>query len=243
MIKFTLVSDLHADFPQESIDYNKLEQHVIVAGDTTNGLECLRFLSHKLREKKGHDVYAVCGNHEHYANYNSGRDIHETEARFREESPAYIEGTEDFPPVALRTGWYTVSDEPLWQRYMNDSKRMVVSAEQMNELAKRDASALRDVLQNWKDLQLKGIVVTHMSPCEETLDPKYRGAFSNEWYWSPLLRPLLTEYAEQIHVWCHGHTHAANDKVVDGVRVVCNPRGYPGENRGWGPLTISLDKG
>lgn len=61
MIKFTLMSDLHADFPQPSIDYRLLEKHVIVAGDTTNGLECLRFLGNKLRDKKGHTVLACPG--------------------------------------------------------------------------------------------------------------------------------------------------------------------------------------
>lgn len=240
MIKFTLMSDLHADFPQQSIDYSKLEKHVIVAGDTTNGLECLRFLGHKLRDTKGHTVLACPGNHEHYANLTSGRNIEETEERFREDFPGYVE-PDHFPPVALRTGWYTVTDEVLWKSYMNDSRRMVVEAEEMNRRAQQDADAIRTYLQWWKDVQAKGIVVTHMAPCEETLDPKYVGEPSNEWYWNPFLRELLVEYREQILVWCHGHTHAACDKVVEGVRVLCNPRGYPGENPGWAPLTVVVD--
>lgn len=28
--------------------------------------------------------------------------------------------------------------------------------------------------------------------------------------------------------------------VVDGVRVVCNPRGYPNENPDWRPRTIEF---
>jgi predicted phosphodiesterase len=27
-------------------------------------------------------------------------------------------------------------------------------------------------------------------------------------------------------VWIHGHTHESFDYVVNGTRVVCNPRGY-----------------
>lgn len=241
MVKFTLMSDLHADFPQPPIDYSKLEKHVIVAGDTTNGLEGLRFLGNKLRDRKGHTVFACPGNHEHYANLNSGRDIVETEARFREEFPAYVDATEDFPPIVLKTGWYKVSVESIWKSHMNDSKRMVVTADEMNALAKRDADAIRAYLQGWKDLHYRGIVVTHMAPCEDTLDPKYRGEFSNEWYWNPHLRELISEYPDQILCWLHGHTHAAADKIVDGVRVICNPRGYPGENPGWEPLTIEVE--
>lgn len=240
MIKFSLMSDLHADFPQPSMDYRRLEKHVLIAGDTTNGLECLRFLGNKLRDKKGHTVLACPGNHEHYANINSGRDIIETECRFREEFPSYVESN-DFPPVILKTGWYQVSDEELWKNSMNDSKRMCVDADTMNRLAKRDADIIETWLAWWRDIQVRGIVVTHMAPCEETLDPKYQGAFSNEWYWNPHLRELIREYGDQILCWCHGHTHAAADKVVDGVRVICNPRGYPGENPHWEPKNIELE--
>jgi predicted phosphodiesterase len=32
-----------------------------------------------------------------------------------------------------------------------------------------------------------------------------------------------------IKLWLHGHTHTPFDYEVNGTRVVCNPRGYPGE--------------
>jgi predicted phosphodiesterase len=51
---------------------------------------------------------------------------------------------------------------------------------------------------------------------------------------------LIKRYKENILVWCHGHTHEAADKIVEGVRVVCNPRGYPGENKNWAPLTVEV---
>lgn len=236
--KFTLMSDLHADFLQKSIDYSLLEEDVVVAGDTTNGLECLRFLGHKLRNK-GHNVFSTPGNHEHYANLRQERDVYETEARFREEFPATTE-LSDGTPITLRTGWYPVTNEEYWRGYMNDSRNINVGAAEMNALAEFDAAAIRDTLNSWRDRDLKGVVVTHMAPCIETLDPRFEGQASNEWYWNPLLRPLLEIFSDQIHVWCHGHTHAASDKIIDGVRVVCNPRGYPGENPGWSPITIEI---
>ena len=33
----------------------------------------------------------------------------------------------------------------------------------------------------------------------------------------------------------HGHVHEAEDYVLAGTRVVCNPRGYPGEATGFDP--------
>jgi Icc-related predicted phosphoesterase len=123
---------------------------------------------------------------------------------------------------------------------MNDSHRCSIDFQDICKLAAEEAFYIKLKLKEWKDYQLKGIVVTHTAPCEETLDPKYDGELSNEWYWNPYMRPLLEEFSDQIHVWCHGHTHARNEAVVDGVKVVCNPRGYPGENPKWRPLTVEI---
>lgn len=236
-MKFSLISDMHVDFPQPKTPYDKLEPVVIVAGDTSNGLEGLRFLQ-KLKNK-GFEVYACDGNHEHYANLSQGRTIHETCARFREDFRARTL-LSDGTPIILRNGWYPVTLESSWIRLMNDSYRCAVNAYQMNEISLKEAWYIRQELQAWKDYQLKGVVVTHTSPCEETLNPEFKDALSNEWYWNPAMRAILEEYSDQIHVWCHGHTHASNEAIVNGVRVVCNPRGYPGENPEWVPLTIEI---
>ena len=39
----------------------------------------------------------------------------------------------------------------------------------------------------------------------------------------------------QAGLWIHGHTHTLFDYCVRGTRVVCNPRGYPGERTGFRP--------
>ncbi len=234
-MKYSLMSDLHIDFPQPKTPYSLLEQKVIIAGDTANGLEGLKFLD-KLK-RKGFDVYAVDGNHEHYRNTSQERSAQETTARFRENHQRYHD--EDIP-VVLANGWYWVESGDIWKGFMNDSRMGGLSPTDVNVMAVQDTQYIRRQLLEWKDHQRKGIVVTHTSPCLETLNPEYEGHYSNEWYWNPGMRPLLSEYADQILVWCHGHTHAAADKIVDGVRVVCNPRGYPGENPDWKPLTLEL---
>ena len=43
-MKFSLISDMHVNHPQPKTPYAKLEKVVVVAGDTSNGLEGLRFL-------------------------------------------------------------------------------------------------------------------------------------------------------------------------------------------------------
>lgn len=235
-MKFSLVSDLHLDFPQPKTPYEKFEENVIVAGDTANGLEGLKFLD-KLKNK-GFNVLACDGNHEHYANFSQGRTAQETAARFRERFPGH--GSFEGVPVVLRNGWYQVSDEGLWRSLMNDPKRCCLLREEVNALCWNDFNSIRLELQEWRDYQYRGVVVTHTSPCEETLDPRFEGQASNEWYVNPYMRDLLKEFSNQILVWCHGHTHSSADVEVEGVRVVCNPRGYPGENPAWSTLTVEV---
>jgi len=235
-MKFSLISDMHVDFPQDRTPYDLLEEIVVVAGDTSNGLEGLKFLQ-KLKNK-GFTVIATDGNHEHYANYSQSRDCLETSARFREDHKA--EGVVEGVPFVARNGWYCVTDEDVWKGYMNDSNRCVLTAQHVNELAYRDYKYIKESLLNWKRYQLKGVVVTHTAPCTETLNPEYEGHFSNDWYYNLHMRQLLKDYSDNILVWCHGHTHKGADKVVEGVRVVCNPRGYPGENPEWKPITVEV---
>lgn len=235
---FSLISDMHVDFPQQKTPYDLISKNVIVAGDTSNGLGGLKFLN-KLKNK-GFEVFAVDGNHEHYSNANQGRTIDTTEVQFfaglEQAQVRHVE----FERLAIVgvNGWYPVTNEALWSNYMNDCRNCATNAMEVNAIAADQAAWLRGTLEA---LVGKAIVVTHTAPCSDTLNPQYDGHFSNEWYWNPLMRQVLREYADKILVWCHGHTHRAADKVVDGVRVIANPRGYPRENPDWKPLTVTVE--
>lgn len=233
--KFSLISDMHLDFAQPRPPYSEFEEWVIDAGDSSNGLGASRFFD-KLK-KKGHQVFAIDGNHTHYANPNSGRNIIETENRFFD-----LVGNEHFRHISEElciigyNGWYQIPDPSLWISYMNDLR--CGDETQIWDASERHVSGLRNTLRSWPG---KAIVVTHTAPCIETLNPAYDGHFSNDWYWNPGMRQVLSDFSDKILVWCHGHTHAAADKIIDGVRVVANPRGYPGENPNWKPLTIEVE--
>jgi predicted phosphodiesterase len=66
------------------------------------------------------------------------------------------------------------------------------------------------------------VVVTHHLPHPQSIHPKYEGTRFNPCFASDLdhlVRPPVA-------LWIHGHTHESIDYVVNGTRVVCNPRGY-----------------
>lgn len=232
--RYSLVSDLHLDHPQPKTP--PLEQNIIVAGDCGNGLIGLKYLN-KL-QRKGHVVFAVDGNHEHYGNVAQERNYADTEEAFYDGlDQTQCEQAADGLWLIGANGWYAVSDESHWRSYMNDSRLCGLSAPRVNALALRDAQYLDWVL---GEIDGRAIVVTHTAPCEETLDPRFAGHDSNEYYWNPHMRGVIAKHRDKIAVWHHGHTHAAMDEIVDGVRVVTNPRGYPGENPNWAPLTMEI---
>lgn len=232
---FSLISDMHVDFPQPKTPYDKLEKFVVVAGDTSNGLGGTKFLQ-KLRNK-GFDVFATDGNHEHYSNLREDRTYLQTQISFDAIIGPSVRWFDSGLMIVGANGWYPVTDEELWQNYMSDSRLGNLSAEDVNDLASAHARFIRSALENHDG---PAVVVTHTAPCLDTLNPCFDGHFSNEWYWNPHMEQVLKEHSDQILVWCHGHTHAPSDKIVHGVRVVCNPRGYPGENPGWAPKTIKV---
>lgn len=238
-MKFTLVSDLHCDFPQPKTPPIQTPL-VVVAGDTSNGLGGLKMLNKWKR--KGHDVFAIPGNHEHYSNVTQDRTYDDTERQF-------AAGLGDQPPfrylenerLALigANGWYHVEDPAHWVNYMHDYRYSGITSDKINKLAQVHAEWVDHKLE-FLHPDFRAIVVTHTAPCEASLDPKYEGSDGNVYYWNPHMEKVLEKHAGRIAVWCHGHTHASVDVEHRGVRVVTNPRGYPRENPEWAPLIVEL---
>ena len=66
------------------------------------------------------------------------------------------------------------------------------------------------------------IVVTHHAPMRESLAPRY----AEDLVSAGFVNHLPTLARAPASLWIHGHTHTSFDYVVEGTRVVCNPRGY-----------------
>lgn len=73
------------------------------------------------------------------------------------------------------------------------------------------------------------VVVTHHAPSLRSIHAKYADETDMNTLYATDLEYLMTD---NVKLWCHGHTHTAFDYTIGGTRVVCNPRGYPGENSG-----------
>lgn len=80
------------------------------------------------------------------------------------------------------------------------------------------------------------VVVTHFAPHPRSISAAYAGHPAN-----PGFVLDLSELMGRSALWIHGHTHTFFDYRIRGTRVVCNPRGYPGEPTGFMPnLTVEI---
>ena len=70
------------------------------------------------------------------------------------------------------------------------------------------------------------VVITHHAPSPRSIHPRFAGSPLNACFVSDAQYLLDGERAQ---LWVHGHTHDSFDYVVNGTRVVCNPRGYARE--------------
>ena len=96
-----------------------------------------------------------------------------------------------------------------------------------------DSLALHRQARTWLARELakpfagKTIVVTHHAPHRESLADR----FANDLASAGFISHLTDLIGPPAALWIHGHTHTPFDYVVNGTRIVCNPRGYVDRRR------------
>jgi predicted phosphodiesterase len=268
-MKFVLISDVHVDInawqPQILDEFQHIGT-IVVAGDISNDVyTTCRWLT-QLRSAWNRVIW-VAGNHDHYnSSFHQTRlrgdkppprtvkEIYEHYAQhaqqegidFLHRSSVVVEGVE-FCGV---TGWHDfVAGVPYsqaqqiaaWQKFMTDSHATTWgsddSVSELMQHAGDDASWLR---QHVCSNDLPKVIVSHHIPHQDLC--MYRphdmmwtllnGSFCNS--------ELQTVQHTSIQAWCFGHTHFAYDRMIEGVRYLCNPRGYPRENGNWQPIVVEV---
>jgi predicted phosphodiesterase len=114
-------------------------------------------------------------------------------------------------------------------RFMRDFSRIRAGETSDVPFAPDDAAALFASQAAWLAARLaepfpgRTVVITHHAPSRKSIHPRFADS---------LLNACFVSDAEQLVdgksacLWIHGHTHDSFDYVLNGTRVVCNPRGY-----------------
>lgn len=88
------------------------------------------------------------------------------------------------------------------------------------------------------------IIMTHHAPSSKSIAPE----FIHDYQLNPCFVSNLDDLVKELkpRLWIHGHTHTSCEYIIsDGLlattTVICNPRGYPGENKDWDWRYLDID--
>lgn len=251
-MRLQLLSDLHLEFsPELELDIDPTVDAVIVAGDICSGTERgFQYLRRQVRQTI--PIIAVAGNHEFY-----NRNWQEERARAHEAAPLYAIHWLDDGAVVL--GGVRVLGSTLWTDYeifgadkreqamraaglgMSDHIAIKADAEPERNFSPSHALDAHRASVAFLDRAMAQphdgptVVVTHHGPHMRSIAPKFATSIITAAFISDL--SVLIEM-HQPAVWVHGHTHVTFDYSVGATRVLCNPHGYPNENRRFIPRLV-----
>jgi predicted phosphodiesterase len=233
-LRVNILSDLHLslgaiDPPDNDADV------AILAGDIARPREAIAWAS-----RIGKPVLYVAGNHEFYGT-SLGATIAElkdasagTNVRVLDDEAAVIRGVRflgstlwtDFLLFGTAGRAHAMQEG---QRFMRDFTRIRRSDDPPLPFTPDDAAARFAVHASWLQSRMSEpfdgptVVITHHAPSPRSIHPRFEGSAINACFVSNA-EHLLD--GDRVRLWIHGHTHDSFDYVVDGTRVVCNPRGY-----------------
>ncbi len=243
-MRILVLSDLHLEhkpfdlvLPEAGVDVVVLAGDLAPTGDEPRLRKLLRQAA-----SGGQPVIYIAGNHEYY-----GSNLYRRGVEIRTIVDG-IPGVHYLDDSAIQVGAYIFHGTTLWTDfalYGTKDRSMHVASRAINDftgairdgngflsptdvdgLHQQAVAALELTLRQAGDHQV--VVVSHFVPSPLSINPKYDGDSCNPYFCSDLGRLM----GPRVPLWIHGHTHSAFDYIHPaGTRVVCNPRGYPGENR------------
>jgi DNA repair exonuclease SbcCD nuclease subunit len=268
-MKISICSDLHIEFGTYNMQNIDNADVLVLAGDvcvakafsTQSKPHILEFF--KLCSNNFKHVIYILGNHEHYQGV-----FIETLSILKNElsqfTNIYILEREsitlDDVTFLCQTLWTDFNDSDpisitLCQRHMNDYR--VIKEQDVGPFGKSKAITPHRTLDEHKTsinflknrlLELKNnkvVIVGHHAPSHKSVKPRYERDFHLNGAYRSNLEHIMIDNPN-IKLWIHGHTHEQFDYIINQTRVVCNPRGYLGYERGpqetdpYYPLTVEV---
>lgn len=228
-MKLWVLSDLHDDHGGVLPDPPDGADVAVIAGDVLNDRWLIE-MSRKL------PVVFVAGNHEFYR-YSFPERLTQLKA---------LEGVQVLDNHAIQIGEVRFIGATLWTDYdrnplaldaawrgMNDHRLIKWRKDPWERFAPKHAAKLHAESRKFIEGALAQphagptVVVSHHAPHRLSVHPRYEGDLLNHAYYSNL-EPIIE--AGRPALWVHGHVHGCFDYRIFETRVLCNPRGYPGEN-------------
>jgi predicted phosphodiesterase len=240
MALLRVFSDLHLEFGLTMIKKcakicsNNPAKYTILAGDITNfkkRQQNLTLLTSEIRPYTQKIIY-VLGNHEYYE-LDDGGGVHHSKVKDK-----YNKICDDLDIILLEnesletddfvfygaTMWSKV-DETAFKR-MNDQYSFSCYQDVLN-IHDESKSKLEQFVKKYNNAKPL-VVITHHLPSFSLIDKEYEKFKSLNTAFASELDHLIKD---PISYWIYGHTHKPNESIINDVKMICNPSGYPNETK------------
>ncbi len=231
-MKLNVLSDLHLSRGELAVPDNDADV-VVLAGDLGRPERAIGWASRIAKP-----VLFVAGNHEFYGGSIEGtlaelkRLARGSRVRVLDDEEALIDGVR-FLGTTLWTDFLVAGEGEARAAAMREAARFMrdfsvvrmgdatFTPEASTSLFARHAAWLAARLA--EPHRGPTVVITHHAPSRRSIHPRFAGSPLNACFVSDAERLID---AARVQLWIHGHTHDSFDYVVNGTRVLCNPRGY-----------------
>jgi predicted phosphodiesterase len=242
-MKLDLCSDMHLEFDPYQFKNRSGAQVLVLCGDVVLAKHIDKYRSSiQTASQEYQNVVAIAGNHEFY-----GMEWHKTHQVLQEFYSAFPNVHYLNNQACMLDGvwWYGSTmwthipppDQFVCERMMQDYRLIKYCSKgtyrklRASDTSKEYHNSIR-ALQGFLDKHRgdKVVVLSHHAPTHLSVHPQYSNNALNVCYHNHLGNFILGN--PQVQVWLHGHTHHEFDYLIGNTRVVCNPRGYVGYERG-----------
>jgi len=247
LFNFSVDQDISIDFRVEPLDSDS-DTTLILAGDIgilskEHTLES--FLQSVSRQFK--HIFYIGGNHEWYHGNITKHTIEYRIIGWDNIHTGVLELPDEKIAVVGNTLWTDFNDgdtEVMEEcRYGMNDFRLIIKDLNYSAFTPKDAMILHysqkkkifDDVDKYNKMGWKVIVVTHHHPSPKGILPQYEGNLLNGAFFSDIESEIEKR---NIEYWMCGHTHTAMQYDVGNTKVICNPKGYPGEKSNYDPKLI-----
>lgn len=201
---------------------------IVLAGDIGNPFSKNNHYEQFIEEmsKKFDKVFLISGNHEYYHN-----NIDMVEERIKTIVSKYMNVTylqnsyEDYNNIRwIGSTLWSQLDNP--KKFINDIYIPNMTVDRYNML---HCMAVKSIEEMIKDSKLPCIVISHHMPSYHLISKEYYDENYNMWFASHMDN-IIEEHKDKLLGWIYGHTHRANNSMINNIPMYCNPVGYKGEN-------------
>jgi predicted phosphodiesterase len=241
------LSDIHLEFMTKPPKIKAMADVLCLCGDIGYPHSGIYSLFLKQMSQSFKKVFLITGNHEYYNSDKYGSHTMEEINRHI----GFIINVNKLENVTFLNNSYELYDDvlfvgtTLWSKIpsmnmndiclMNDFKQIEgLTYDTYNLLHYKSCSFIADTLAliekgdifKDKNVNIKVVIMTHHLPSFNLIDEKHAYSDTNCFYASKC-DPF---FVEPIKAWIYGHTHTPNKTIINNIKFVCNPKGYPSEN-------------